>query len=82
MIASAAPGASRAAASTSVDLSSVFVGQARVVRALATRELALDDRDLDVGVESPKRADEVLAARAGAEHDDSSVGSSDGEGGI
>ena len=48
--------------------------QARVVRALAARELALDDRDLDVGVESPERADEVLAARAGAEHDDSSVG--------
>ena len=44
--------------------------QARVVRALASRELALGDHDLDVGVEPTQRADEVLAARPGAEHHD------------
>ena len=44
--------------------------QARVVRALAAGELPLDDRDLDVRIETTQRADEVLAARPGAEHDD------------
>ena len=48
--------------------------QARVVGALAAGELALDDRDLDVGIETAQRPDEVLAARAGAQHDDASAG--------
>ena len=47
---------------------------ARVVRALTAGELALDDGDLDVGIEPAKRADEVLAARSGADHDHAPVG--------
>ena len=43
--------------------------QARVVRALTSRELMLRDHDLGVGVEPTQRAHEVLAARPGAEHD-------------
>ena len=54
----------------------------RVVRALPARELALDDDDLDVRVEPTQGPDEVLAARAGAEHDARVGWPSDGEGGI
>jgi hypothetical protein len=42
---------------------------ARVVGALAAREPVLDDRDVHVAVETPQRADEVLAGRAGPEND-------------
>ena len=56
--------------------------KARVVRALAAGELPLDDRDLGVGVEPPQRTDEVLAARAGAEHHARACLPSNGEGGI
>src|SRR5439155_7254142 len=45
-------------------------GQARVIRAFAARQLALDDDDLDVLVEPAERTDEVLSGRAGAEDDD------------
>ena len=44
--------------------------KARVVRALSARQLALDDRDLDVVVEPAQRTNEVLAARTGSEYDD------------
>ena len=48
-------------------------GQTRVVGALTSRELALDDRDLRVLIELSQGADEVLATRAGAEHEHPSV---------
>src|SRR4029453_10443910 len=47
--------------------------QARVVGALTSCELALDDRDLRVGIELSQGADEVLATRAGPEHEHPSV---------
>ena len=43
---------------------------ARVVRALAADEPALDERDLRVGVEPAEGADEMLAGRPSAEDDD------------
>ncbi len=47
--------------------------QAGVVRALTAGELAFDDDDLDVRVEPPERADEVLSARTGPQHDHASL---------
>ena len=44
----------------------------RVVGALASCEPTFDDGDLDVGVEPPQCADEVLAAGTRAEHHDAS----------
>ena len=70
VIASAAPGAMRAAASDLRWPQQCLRRQARVVGALAACERTLDDGDPDVRIEPTQRADEVLAARAGAEHDD------------
>ena len=70
MTASAAPGASRTAASSSGARSSVFDGmQAQNVHSPPTSARSTSD-DLDVLVEPAKRGDEGLAARATPEADD------------